>query len=779
MGGLKSSIIDTAKQVGSGQWSHVFSHFAPGVEFNQRNSPCPKCGGTDRYFAYPDFETTGGVHCRHCKHDGADGVSTVAWWLGVTDEQAAARIVEAFGGGQSSSLPRVQNVVQPASTTTDRGENGYAPIKRSEANRFEPVNSKILSAFADGAGFTVEACKQLDVMRAVIPARYFSEEPNENGRNHPEQTGIAFPCYGRNNLEISNWLLRPDRLTKKLVLGHKVKDLRKSSICYTVDKTQHRNDRDGILLTRAGRDLIRTGQRISGLRVLKVEGELDLLAAVSSLPPDEYLVFTNTFGASFVCDWAIELISKLGPVEWIIAPDNDDAGREGANRWRDGIVKHTPSAMVKVLKLPVDEGQDFRDWVKAGGTVDQFEKLLGDASGEGASKEKEPGEKASGEDEPNVTLTETEQTALGMGLVYSSYDDQSPSTSGTIRPTMGAVTTSAAPGTPPVQSQIRDFGDMAIEFTDLRPVLVEGMLRLTEVANVIASPKVGKSYLVGSLALSIATGRPWLGMDVKQGPVLLIDNEIHIELITDRLCRIAKGMEIPETEIDGQLKVMSLRGRGCDIHELATHFGGIQRGEYSLVILDALYRFIPAGTSENDNAEMTQIYNAIDSYAELLGSSFVCVHHSSKGLQSEKGVTDMGAGAGAISRAADTHIAIRPHEQEGLAVLEAVTRSFKQPPPISLKWDYPLWYATTTPPALRKKDNGQAQRDHDTDQQVLEVLKTRAAEWLSVTQIRNALGCGQERAARSLIRLKGSDKITTQVEERKGESVTVYQHKSE
>ena len=60
----------------------------------------------------------------------------------------------------------------------------------------------------------------------------------------------------------------------------------------------------------------------------------------------------------------------------------------------------------------------------------------------------------------------------------------------------------------------------------------------------------------------------------------------------------------------------------------------------------AFYRFLPAGTDENANADMASLYNHIDRYAADLGCAFVLIHHSSKGNQSGKSVTDVGAGAG-------------------------------------------------------------------------------------------------------------------------------------
>ncbi len=51
-------------------------------------------------------------------------------------------------------------------------------------------------------------------------------------------------------------------------------------------------------------------------------------------------------------------------------------------------------------------------------------------------------------------------------------------------------------------------------------------------------------------------------------------------------------------------------------------------------------------TDENDDAAMCRLYNLIDAYAEQLGAAFILVHHTSKGNQSGKGVTDVGSGAG-------------------------------------------------------------------------------------------------------------------------------------
>ncbi|MCC6906842.1 MAG: AAA family ATPase [Phycisphaerales bacterium] len=228
----------------------------------------------------------------------------------------------------------------------------------------------------------------------------------------------------------------------------------------------------------------------------------------------------------------------------------------------------------------------------------------------------------------------------------------------------------------------------------LRPPVVHGLLRQGETMNVIASPKVGKSWLTLDLAIAVATGRPWLGRyATERGDVLIIDNELHRETSAHRIPKVAHARGIPMREFNRRIFVDNLRGRLRDIFTLAPYFAAIEPGRYKVIVLDAFYRFMPAGGDENDNGTMANIYNCIDAFADRLGCSFVLIHHSSKGNQTGKSVTDVGAGAGAQSRATDTHLVLRPHEEEHVVVLEAAVRSWPPIDPLCLRWDFPVWTA--------------------------------------------------------------------------------------
>lgn len=312
--------------------------------------------------------------------------------------------------------------------------------------------------------------------------------------------------------------------------------------------------------------------------------------------------------------------------------------------------------------------------------------------------------------------------------------------------------------------------DLLRNHPKMREVVIDGMLRVGENCNLIAPPKMGKSFLAGGLAFCVATGQPWIGKRTSKGKVLIIDNELHEETLACRLDSIADRMGIGDADRSG-VESLTLRGYDIDINSLG-HKVDIEPGRYKLVILDALYRFLPAGCSENDNAAMTKIYNKLDYYARLWDAAIVVIHHTSKGDQGDKAVTDVGAGAGSISRATDNHLAIRPHATPGLAVIEGKPRSFAPMEPISARFEYPLWTVCDDEPVVRSYKTGLAGK-HDREKgEADSTIKALLAgpRWLSVKQIREETGYGKTRVESSIARLKPSKKNVR----RAGQRVTVY-----
>lgn len=322
------------------------------------------------------------------------------------------------------------------------------------------------------------------------------------------------------------------------------------------------------------------------------------------------------------------------------------------------------------------------------------------------------------------------------------------------------------------------FAELRNQYPTMKPVVVDGLLREGETCNVISTSKIGKSWLGYGLALSIITGRDWLGQFVTTpGKVLIVDNELHRETISHRIPAVADALGIHAEQFDLDLEIWPLRGNLRSLHELGEQFDRIEEREFKLIILDAKYRFATGTASENDNAAETQIYNLLDRYAERTKAAFVLIHHGSKGSQSDKRTTDVGAGAGAQSRAADCHLVLREHEEEGVVVLEAAVRSFKPVEPLALRWNYPLWVPASgvDPGKLKgrgtKQQEQQSERDKEATDKILAALRDKPA---TARQLRETTGLSRERQQRLLDWLVSEGHLTPKTIAVKGKDCREY-----
>ncbi len=337
-----------------------------------------------------------------------------------------------------------------------------------------------------------------------------------------------------------------------------------------------------------------------------------------------------------------------------------------------------------------------------------------------------------------ITLTDTGNP---MQRFARAHDDDSP-----IDPWQNVAAT-------PTYTPWVTVGKMIDDNPHLHRPVVDGLLREGEVANIISTSKVGKSWLAYGLVLSVLTGRPWLDrFETTKGRVLLIDNELHLATLAHRIRVVAEAMGIPPSEYREMVDVWALRGQLRDIHAIGDDVSRIFAGTYRLIIVDALYRMVPADASENDNAAMARLYSALDGYAGMTGAAWVCIHHATKGSQTDKRVTDVGAGAGAQSRAADAHIVLREHEDKAVMVLEAAVRSYPPVDPLPLRWSYPVWLpdGQADPTRLRGRQTAADERQTRHDREGTDTIRRCLARGpQTLRQLRDA-GLSRERLTRLL-----------------------------
>ncbi len=224
------------------------------------------------------------------------------------------------------------------------------------------------------------------------------------------------------------------------------------------------------------------------------------------------------------------------------------------------------------------------------------------------------------------------------------------------------------------------------------PAIISGLLREQEIGNIVAPPKVGKTWLIIGLALALAAGREWMGKPCRRTKVLVIDNELKPAILRERYHRVATMMGLRLEDLQGWLFFKSHRGNLRSLDQYAKELEEVKSRGIGVVIIDALYRALPKGVDENSNSQILSVYNLLDQYAMAYGCSFILVHHTSKGTQEGKSLTDVGSGAGVQSRAADTHLALLPHKSVSNAVVvHAATRSFPPMAPFCLRRDDILW----------------------------------------------------------------------------------------
>ena len=289
-----------------------------------------------------------------------------------------------------------------------------------------------------------------------------------------------------------------------------------------------------------------------------------------------------------------------------------------------------------------------------------------------------------------------------------------------------------------------------------RPVVIDGLVRRGDVANIIAATKVGKSWFAVLLAFCVATGRSWLGRSVAKGNVLLIDNELYDEDIQNRLSPVAHAMNVLQDPNHARFDYVALRGNLLSITDIETMLMEYKPGDLTMIVLDAKYRFF-GDLEENSNEDQTTFHNIVDRLAKHLQCVIVLIHHSTKGDQGGKSVTDVGSGGGAQSRAADCHLVLRPHAEEGLAVLDAAVRTFAPVEPQTIRWDFPLWTAAEGVEAILKADktrgdNRQESKDKQSLSELAEIIRQDLGKPKTAYDLRKKVGCGQDKINR-LIRV--------------------------
>ncbi len=160
--------------------------------------------------------------------------------------------------------------------------------------------------------------------------------------------------------------------------------------------------------------------------------------------------------------------------------------------------------------------------------------------------------------------------------------------------------------------------------------LVENYVEADSLSQLFGDPGCGKSFVAIDIACCVATGHPWHGNEVTQGPVFYIAGEGH-----NGLARRFKAWEIGNgVSLDGAPLYKSQRAATLyDASEAAIVSEAIntmihESGEKPrLIIIDTLARNM--GGDENSTEDMNAFINHLDLYfRQKYGACVMIVHHS-------------------------------------------------------------------------------------------------------------------------------------------------------
>jgi hypothetical protein len=157
--------------------------------------------------------------------------------------------------------------------------------------------------------------------------------------------------------------------------------------------------------------------------------------------------------------------------------------------------------------------------------------------------------------------------------------------------------------------------------------LVDGWLDRGDFGLVYGKPESFKSFLAVDVGLCVATGRPWHGFEVTQGPVLIIPAE-GASGMPQRSDAWQEFHGVNADDAPLYWLPMSLDLRDPEWAR-AIEVEVEPFGPFALVVVDTVFRTFGGG-DENSSADMGAYIAGLDLIRERTGAAVLAVHHPGK-----------------------------------------------------------------------------------------------------------------------------------------------------
>lgn len=157
--------------------------------------------------------------------------------------------------------------------------------------------------------------------------------------------------------------------------------------------------------------------------------------------------------------------------------------------------------------------------------------------------------------------------------------------------------------------------------------LIQDFLYPGSLVMFYSPPGEFKSLLSLYAGVCIATGKTFLGMNVKKKRVLLCDKENNAQILRDRMIKIRKGIKLHRKKFP--LYFLLREGNLDDPGFVLSLKKTVIEKKIDLVFFDTLHRF--SNYEENSADDISRIYTTVfQPLIDETGASVVFLHHSSK-----------------------------------------------------------------------------------------------------------------------------------------------------
>lgn len=224
--------------------------------------------------------------------------------------------------------------------------------------------------------------------------------------------------------------------------------------------------------------------------------------------------------------------------------------------------------------------------------------------------------------------------------------------------------------------------------------LVKNLIRLPSLICFYGSPGTLKTMLMLDLAISVASGQPWLipsplsageAYPTRQGPVFILDQESGINRLQERIGALCRGRGVDSIPIHA----VSIPNPPFNAYNLShTNYLADRLKEVKAVfcIVDSLCAV--SGGIEENSSSMAVIMRNLRLCSENSGATIVIVHHPRKGSSTETGGREGDRLRGHGSIESELDLAVFVDRKEGVITLKQTKERDDPWPHLQVEWGF-------------------------------------------------------------------------------------------